>query len=171
MKHMLATFAAVTLAGGIAAASINTRSLYPSQDELIASMSEKSGEKLNVDLIRVERNGTIYAHMIAQGGEANITHVFTEDEAMDLTSLIIQNGFFSSGNSQRAGLTIWIGGVQPMFFTMDGYSTDQYTFPTPLALRAGDAIVVTTPSAMVSTQFTQIQLIGTPLQPEGIELR
>lgn len=88
------------------------------------------------------------------------TITLTEPAALDVGTILISNGVFSTTNYAVGGFYIEnAAGIPLAFFALDAYGHTSHTFDPPLPLRAGDKVIVVPASATTNVEW-DITLLG-----------
>lgn len=108
-----------------------------------AEAVETSSRRAILSPLRVDdMDGTRTIAFNVSSTEGFFQFLLPEDCDIDMGTMIISNGFWSSGDESRFGMAISRGSFQVASATSKEYGTTSVTFPKPLKLRAGVHTVV-----------------------------
>lgn len=119
-----------------------------------------------------ERAGVLMIDCSFNGDTTGTNAIVDIANAIDVSTIHIENGRFSNGVSDRVGLTLELSGTMSYYFTTNGFESKTLQFDPPIPIRPGDRILADDVQDTFIQGFVQFTLHGRrPVNATGFQAK
>lgn len=156
--------------GATAAVTVACAALLIAQSGVPTARTQQRADR-GVSTVR-ERAGVLMIDCNFTGDTTGTNAIVEIADAIDVSTIHIENGLFGNGVSDRVGIALQLSGTMTYYFTTNGFESKTVQFDPPIPIRPGDVVRADDVQDTFIQGFVQFTLHGRrPVSATGFQAK